>query len=393
MKKPTYNLYGIINQNKVDELNDCINNCGQEILETRLKVGKCNLPLVEAIQKDKKDIFEIILKNLTIDSIFNITLTDVQVIDENDYELVNHIYISEIIKIFKKTKSRFFYDKLIEKIENDASNISKYYGVLLCNLIRDFSNSEIEKLFIELLNNPSFNYKTAFEDINFRDEFYSINNFKRFMAKPKYFSLINIFKQYGLNINNILILFIFKFLDGNWNSMVDTLIKNKKERQEIVKFLKKNSNYNDINFDEQCIELRYETSNNGVTFRQILLYGGFFELLKHYRNNKFLGDDIIESIKNEELEWLKKNSIFSPFSCIYLNIKVDDDPNYKKYDKFEKCLIVLDFLGEFIDVIYTKEQPQLKVFLLEILNEFKTKYPSTLYLQETIEKVNEIFPC
>jgi len=399
MPKPTYNVYSIINGNDIDELNNFVNNYGVSGLDIPLKVGKCNLPLVEATQKDKKEIYDFILKNLPLSIIFNSTNTEK--------------YLGEIIYSIKKTKTTYYYDELINKIKIEDPDNQNYYRKLACFIIDEYSYNIIEPVFLELLHNPLFNYQVAFNNTGFQVDFYKcIYN----LSKPKMLSLLKTFKEHDLIQNNL----VFKYIANKvgWKFMNETL-NGGQEKDELTKFFKKNADFVDINLEFILTETKegYYTSSTdflkNYPFKIYLLYTGFTDLIKHYSKTEFLGKEAIELCKEENLNWCKKRSLFYPINCINYLVKYSNSEdlsiknkmklfkdngslpvNYLAYNKlFDQFRMFLIFLKEHsLEIVYTIEKPEFREYLIELFTKFKSVYEyNQSDIDYEINHINEIF--
>lgn len=381
-----YNLYRLIKEQDIRLLQEFVISNGESGLDRYLLVGKGNLPLIEAMNNYKIEAFNFILKNLSLEILFNSNHSDV--------------YLTEIIKSIKYFK--YYYDELLKKIKNEASWFSWYYRKIAIYLISIIKYELIEKAFVELLQDPLFNYQDAIYSHEKTKQILEIQShtcFEQNLSKNKWNRLGTIFSRHKIYINSVISANIYYELQTNGNEMWKTFNSTYKEQRiNIFKLLEKNTCILDIDKEDIQSDFLIENSKD-YSFNHFLLFSGFFDLHYHYfRCNEVI--KVIKLCKDTDLEWCRKYSIFYPFNCVWVQINeiehYDDLPtNYSEI--IENCQIILNSIKDYyydsysLNPIYTCINTEFKEFLLEIFLQFKTKYPMITNVQETIDLVNEIF--
>jgi len=399
MSKPKFNLYAIINDyyDNHNELNEFITHYGEMALHNPLKIGKCNYPLTEAIQKNKESAFDIIFKALPLDIIVN-----------------QGNYLYNIVYSIKQHKKPYYYNELLNKIKNEDPNNQQYYSKIFLELANNWSSAAIQPIFIEFFSYPLFNIQEFFNSWEYSSKF--INRLYN-IPKTKLLVLLNVFENHNIN-QNFLFSKIYGTMFGYYNGITKNLTDTK-ERHDIFKIFTKNAKLIDLDKYGNWTKIgknyySFAEYYTVYSFRLYLLFSAFPNMIKFYDSgfNPGLKEELMELCKDDNIAWSKHFSIFSPITDLNFlvnNFNPELPTNLKILNEtLDKYKELLKYLKEIKDMIFNNENPEFKDFILEILSKIKgiintiflnIKNPEhhskkdlfTTYIDEIIEKTNEVF--
>jgi hypothetical protein len=366
-------------------------------LHNPLKIGKCNYPLTEAIQKNKEGAFDIILKALPLDIVVN---------QEN--------YLYNIVYSIKQHKKDYYYNELLNKIKNEDPNNQQYYSKIFLELANHWSSTNIQPIFIEFFSYPLFNIQEFFNSWEYSSK---LENCLYSIPKTKLLVLLNVFENHNINQN-----FLFSKVYGtmfSYSNSIATNLNNKKVRQDIFKTFTKNAKLIDLEKYGNWTKIRssynpFTEYHTTFSFRLYLLFSAFPNIIRHYDPSfkTELIEELIELCKDDNIAWARYFSIFSPITDLNFlvnNFNPETPTNLEKLNEtLGKYKELLKYFIEIKDLIYNKENPEFRDFILEILSKIKgiidtiflsIKNPEhsskkelfTKYADELIEKTKEIF--